>query len=126
MIREEFINKLETLTGQEVKGISWIYGLGENVSDSGEELYYFDVCLQVSLYNDGQGYISLGADSYCEDRNDCIGSMLEMFEECGSNIGDVPSRVDSDIVVELLRDYLYTYADTKDKPFMDTVFFESI
>lgn len=123
--RDEFINKLESLTKQEVKKIEWIYGLGENQGDS-SVLYYFDVCLQVSLYNDGQGYISLSADSFCDDRDDCIGTMTGMLEESGSNIGDLSSKVDSDRVVELLRDYLYTYADTKEKPEQDLVYFESM
>lgn len=127
MNRDDFIKAVEVMAGYEVRSIEWIYGLGDNCSEDPEEpLYYFDVTLQVRLENNQQGFISLSADSYCEDRGDCIGTLMGEFDECNSNLGDLPARVDIDVAVSLLREYLYEYAGSKEKPTQDLVYFESI
>ena len=120
MIRKQLIEAVEKETQDKVKRFTWIYGIGENVGD-GEELYHYDVTLQVELSSGN--YISVTADNYCEDRSRVIATTIGCFEL--SNIYSDLDHDDDDIFDKML-DYLETYGDKLEKPNLDHVYFESM
>lgn len=127
MERSDFINQLENLTGWEVSKIEWIYGVNGYMNPCLDEVYYCDVSLQVYL-EDPQGdkyWVSLEGDSICGSRVYILGSLIDSFIEGGFNYNDLPTRVDIDKLVNLMREYFLTYAEVKEKPFLDLVYYET-
>lgn len=118
MIRENLIKAVEKETQDKVKRITWIYGIGEDVGD-GEELYHYDVTLQVELSSGN--YISVTADNYCEDRSRVIATTIGCYE-----LSNVYSDLDhdDDDIFDMMLDYLETFGDKAERPSRDSIFFE--
>ena len=119
MIRENLIKAVEKETQDKVKRITWIYGIGENVGDSGDPLYHYDVTLQIEL-NSGI-YISVTATNYCTDRRRVIESTIGSYEL--SNVYSDLYLEDDDLFDKML-DYIETYGDKVERPSRDSIFFE--
>ena len=121
MERKYLIEAVENETKNQVKGITWIYGIGEYIGDGEGDLYHYDVTLQIEFIS-GE-FISLTADNYCEDRSRVIATTIGSYEPYTdyNDFGDTSEELES-----MLFDYLETYGDEAERPARDLIYFESM
>lgn len=127
-IRKDFIEKLEKEIKTNVLDIAWVYGIGESFTDGEESpIFYCDCALQVRLEWRGErGFISYSGDSYCENPNNILKTLLGEFEAHNSEVMGLTSNYDIDKVMSLMSDYFYTFSSELEKPLKDKVYYESI
>lgn len=118
----DFKQTIRDLTGKAINRIEWVYSVSpENVGDSAV-YYLFRVTLQITFMDDT--YISISGESYCEDYNAPLATMLSDIEVSNSWYGSLSSRVDTDAVFTEMYDYLITYGDALEKEEDEHVYFE--
>lgn len=128
IIRRDFIEKLEKEINTNVLDIGWVYGKGEAITDDEDNpIFYCDCALQVLIeWRGAKGFISFAGDSYCEDNNNILGTLLGEFEVHNSNVIGLTSNYDVDKVMSLMGEYFFTFSSELEKPFKDKVYYESI
>lgn len=117
-----FKQEIKEITGKAINRIEWVYNVGyENVGDD-DELYPLYIALQVKFMDDT--YISITGDTYCENPNNAIATIISYIEVCNSDYSEMPCTVDTNELFSVMYDYLLSYGDSLDKEESEHVYFE--